>query len=268
MRNEKSFNPVFAALIVLLTAIPLVFSGCIIKTADGTEYGILDTSPDKPEAQPKDKPEDLTREGQTDATDDFAELPDSEQEKLALSEVAPEPEIEDVAPDEQAEDRFPTRVTTKPRGELPMIAKLYAVPATAEAVVFDPTVRHRSNLKASLSLTEQGRQALDTGKVDLAIAKFQKAISVDSNNGYAYFYFARARFMQKEWDQTVALADKSTIHMAKDAVFLSRANLLKGQALANQKRYIAALAACESAVDADSTNVQAKLLRNRLKQLF
>ena len=104
--------------------------------------------------------------------------------------------------------------------------------------------------------------------MELAISKFQKAISVDSKCGHAYFYFARARFIQQDWDQVIALTEKAALHFSKDTVFLSRAHLLKAQALANQKRYVPAMAACENAIDADGTNVQAKLLRNRLRNLY
>ena len=262
----------FLFIAVLLSVFTIsTMSGCILRTRTGTEYKVLQP-PDKPEKkQPEKQPDkDAKKSG-----DEFAELSRTEQEDLAMTAVEPSGAPEEkpspeqkIAPVESSGVEYPVRITGSPKKEMPLIDRLSPVPATAETLLFDPETLHRSKRKAALDLTAQGVSALSLDKVELAISKFQKAISVDPKCGHAYFYFARARFIQKDWEQVAALADKSTLHLAQDSVFLSRAHLLKAQALANLKRYILALAACESAIEADSTNVQAKLLRSRIRNLY
>ena len=259
--------------IILFAFVLGSLSGCTLRTRQGVEYKILekDDTPEKPDSS------ESATDSATPAQDtEFAELTRAEKDELAMTSLDPDIEPvtdieppEDLTPDEERPgDSMPTRIKQNPKSELPLETRLHPVPASAEVLAFDPSRRVGTNQKAALALTEKGRQALATGKIELAISKFQNAISVDSKCGHAYFYFARARFEQNDWDQVVALADKGALHLSKDTVFLSRAQLLKAQALANQKRYLPALAACESAIDADATNVQAKLLRSRIRSLF
>lgn len=266
--------PIFRILMALALFGILLGSlaGCTLRTRTGTEYKILeDVTHD--EAKPADETEE---DASLAAENEFAELSRNEQEELAMTEVEPPvpagirdtEDREMIVPEDTSEAGFPTNIQSKPTSTLPLQTRLYPVPASAEMMAFDPERRHRANRKAALELTHEGRRALDAGKTQLAIAKFQKAISVDPKCGYAFYYFARARFIQQDWDQVVALADKGGLHLSTDHVFLSRCHLLKAQALANLKRYVPALAACESAVDADGTNVQAKLLRSKIRNLY
>ena len=273
---------------VLLVAVALfllVLPGCVIKTRTGQEIKIA--PPDRPEPKKTDEGK---KEPAKDKTEDFTVL--SEEEKVELSEgqaddpdkTAPEPEkqtgadstikpydtegIPEPTEEKMIEDDRPFHVTGNPRRDLPLQSTLYPVPALAENEIFNPEQRLREKRKASLELTREGRSALDAGNLELAIAKFQKAISIDPNNGAPYFYFAQARFLQKDWDQVITLADKAAVNLNKYPIFLSRAHLMKAQALANRKQYLQAIAACQTALDADSTNVQAKLLRTKLKNLY
>lgn len=273
MRAERSRTGKF---LILVTTLIFLFSlaathGCTLRTREGLVYKL--TLPKKEvEQTPPAQQQPQNREQPVVKDDDFTELTPEEQNQLTnpqdqkdVPEQAETPLI--IEPDKPA-DNIPEESNSGPKKELPLQNRLYTVPGSAEYVMFDPNTKRPPARKAALDLTNQGIIALESGKVELAIAKFQKAISVDPNNGVSYFYFARARFVQEDWDQVIGLSDKSTDLLSRHPVFLSRAFLLKAQALANQKRYRPALAACEQSIDADSTNVQAKLLRNRIKNIF
>lgn len=278
--NIKSAKSIFYTVLAMLMAVFIIGAqGCVIKTSSGEEIKLFDPGKSKT----ADKAKDEHQAEDTGKDEEFSELPKDEQENLAkdsiidkLSLKNAEPEtapaeknlVPETTPEIDSDNPVAFRIRNKPKKTLPLETRLYPVPASGEAVVFDPSTRHRSNKLAALELTKNGKEALEAGNVELSITKFQKAISIDPNLPYSYFYFARARFVQKEWDQVIALSDKSAQHLEKDPVFLSRAYLLKAQALANLKRYLQALGACESAIDADSTNVQAKLLKTRLQQIY
>lgn len=271
--TEQNITARFLALTVLAVfLISLVaIQGCTLRTRNGLEYKIT-LPPKEKEQKPPAQQEQQPQEQPSKTTNDFAVLTPSEQEKLVQqqnqADMEEKPDTTELVKPDGPPDDFPTTIRSKPKMELPLQATLYTVPGSAEIVMFDPDAKKSSNRKAALELTNQGMVALESLKIELAIAKFQKAISVDPNSGVSYFYFARARFVQKDWDQVIGLSDKATDLLTKHHVYLSRAFLLKAQALANQKRYAPALAACEQAIDADSTNVQAKLLKNRIKSLF
>lgn len=249
-------------------------SGCTIRTKNNTTYKFLE-KPDKDKQK-----QDQNEKDDTDKPDDFTELSNEEKDKLSMKDLDQQDQPKDsdtdepkkaagiIVEDDPEDEDQPFTVTGRPKGSLPLETRLYAVPATSENMLFDPDVKRRSHQQASLELVKDGISALDRGNIDLAIRKFQKAISVDSRSGYAYFYFARARFLQKDWNQVIALSEKATLLLGRNPVFLSRAYLLKAQAFANQKQYLQALAACESAIDADTHNVHAKLLKTRIKNLY
>ncbi len=260
---------IFTAMIILLFSIAFV-SGCTIRTSKGDEYKILDDLKEKNKDNNKDTSIDMTENPDGAGSEkDFTELSDDEKNDLASDKNGDKEAIEtgEIKTSDPNEDNRSRVISGRPSGVLPKQVIMYPVPVIAQNMLFDPEKRHRSNRMAAISLTKHGVQALENNKVDLAIGKFQKAISVDPKFGYAYFYFARARFVQQEWDQVVALTDKA-LHLLKDNTYISRAHLMQAQAYANRKLYIQALASCERAINTDKTNVPAKLLKSKLGKLF
>ncbi|MFI5304265.1 MAG: tetratricopeptide repeat protein [Nitrospiria bacterium] len=91
---------------------------------------------------------------------------------------------------------------------------------------------------ASLHLTEKGKGELEQGELKRAMDRFEKAISLDSRNSAAYYYFAEARFRQKEFQQSLTLLNRAELLMANDADWLIKVYLLQGknyEAMANKK---------------------------------
>lgn len=63
--------------------------------------------------------------------------------------------------------------------------------------------------RASTKLVEEGRQQLSNDNAAGAQGVFQQAITVDPNNGLAYYYLARAKFELGEYQQADGVLDKA-----------------------------------------------------------
>jgi len=63
--------------------------------------------------------------------------------------------------------------------------------------------------RASIKLVEEGRQLLAGENAEAAQGAFQQAITVDPNNGLAYYYLARARFELGEYQNADGVLDKA-----------------------------------------------------------
>jgi tetratricopeptide (TPR) repeat protein len=110
---------------------------------------------------------------------------------------------------------------------------------------------------ASLSLTRKGRDLLDGGRTDEAVAVLEKAIALHSSNPYAYYYMARARFIQSETGQSLALLAKAELYFRDNPSWLSRVFLLRGQIDETLSRPEDARKEYEAALAADPLNQQA-----------
>lgn len=117
---------------------------------------------------------------------------------------------------------------------------------------------------ASLELTERGRQILSEGKIDQSISLFQKAISLDPRNPYAYYYFGQARFMKKEYEQILTPLDQARIYFLKERGWLSKVHTLRGKTFEALLRPDEARAEFKMAIKLDRRNFEA---REGLKRL-
>ncbi len=82
---------------------------------------------------------------------------------------------------------------------------------------------------ASLHLTEKGKGELEQGELKKAMDRFEKAIGLDAKNSAAYYFFAEARFRQKEYQQSLTLLDRAEQLMTNDSDWLIKVYLLQGK---------------------------------------
>ena len=117
---------------------------------------------------------------------------------------------------------------------------------------------------ASLSLTRRGRDSLEQGRTDEAITLLEKAIALQPTNPYAYYYMARARFIQSESGQALALLAKAELSFGDDSSWLTWVFLLRGQIDETLSRPEDARKQYEAALAADPRNQEA---RDRIRRL-
>jgi len=82
--------------------------------------------------------------------------------------------------------------------------------------------------QASIELTDQGRQLLESGRWEEATSVFQKAIALLPSNPYPYYYLAKARYMQQEYPKALPLLDQAERFIGDDPIWLSRVYILRG----------------------------------------
>lgn len=118
---------------------------------------------------------------------------------------------------------------------------------------------------ASLELTERGRDTLLSGQVDQAISLFQKALSLDPRNPYAYFYLGEARFIRKEYQETLTPLEQARVYFLKDRHWLSRVHTLRGRTFEALLQPDDADVEFRKALDLDRGNSEARDGLNRLE---
>ena len=82
---------------------------------------------------------------------------------------------------------------------------------------------------ASLHLTEKGKGELERGDLKKAMDRFEKAIGLDAKNSAAYYFFAEARFKQKEYHQSLTLLDRAEQLLNQQPDWLAKVYLLQGK---------------------------------------
>lgn len=83
--------------------------------------------------------------------------------------------------------------------------------------------------EASLQLTAEGYTLLRSGNLDESISRFQKAISLSPTNPFTYYFFGEARYLKKEYEQSLALLERAEMLLQDDPVWLSRVYVLRGR---------------------------------------
>ena len=110
---------------------------------------------------------------------------------------------------------------------------------------------------ASLQLTQEGREYLRSGRLDEAMSKFQKAISLSSSNPYAYYYLGEARYRKQEYQQSLPLLDRAELFLLRDSVWLSRVHVLRGKNYEALSRFDEAKGQYQQALAEDPHNPEA-----------
>ena len=116
-------------------------------------------------------------------------------------------------------------------------------------------------------MTAEGYAFLRSERVGEAMAKFQKAIALSSTNAYAYYFFGEARFLRREYGQSLSLLDRAELMLPDDSLWLSRIYALRGQNAEALARYGEAVQAYRQALDRDPGNQEAQEGLNRLSGL-
>ena len=101
-------------------------------------------------------------------------------------------------------------------------------------------------------------------RFEQARRKLEKAIALQPTNPYAYYYMARARFIQSESGQALALLAKAELSFGDDSSWLTWVFLLRGQIDETLSRPEDARKQYEAALAADPRNQEA---RDRIRRL-
>ena len=114
------------------------------------------------------------------------------------------------------------------------------------------------HVAAATRMVEDARNDLHEGRTDAAVEKLERAIGIDPNNPYAYYYLAETHFSRGAYDQAVNFADKAALLSARiDSNWLSRSYCLQGRIFEISGRFMDARAAYEKALAANEENPRA-----------
>jgi tetratricopeptide (TPR) repeat protein len=85
-----------------------------------------------------------------------------------------------------------------------------------------PTRQRSPREKASLQLTEEGRQLLDEDKPDQAIRSLEQAISLNPDNGPCYYYLAEAWLQKGNFTEARQFNSLANNYLNKDKSWKAR----------------------------------------------
>ncbi|MBL9041979.1 MAG: protein kinase [Myxococcales bacterium] len=126
--------------------------------------------------------------------------PEPKPEPKPVAKVEPKPEPRPVAkPEPKPEPKPVAKVEPKP--EPKPVAKVEPKPAAAEAKASEPAAAKPTAEIASL--VSMGKQKLDDGEVDAAVASFKRAVQLDGKNAEAVAGLGEASFEQGNFDGAV-----------------------------------------------------------------
>ncbi len=120
---------------------------------------------------------------------------------------------------------------------------------------------------ASIELTDQGLNYLSEWQLDEAISLFEKAIALHPSNPYAYYYLAKARYIRKEYPQTLPLLGKAELYLQGDSSWLSWVYALRGKTFEALFRLDEARQQYQHSLSKDPRNAEARDGIDRLTNL-
>jgi tetratricopeptide (TPR) repeat protein len=112
---------------------------------------------------------------------------------------------------------------------------------------------------ASLRITEQARVALMAGKVDDAIRELGRAVSVDSNDPYAYFYLGRAYIAKSNLVQAITFLKRAEIGFGQNPQWLGETLAFEGLAYEKGGHPDAAAGSYQQALQVEPGNLMARV---------
>lgn len=116
-----------------------------------------------------------------------------------------------------------------------------------------------ANQAAALRLIEQGRVLADQHQFDRATEALERAVSIDPSNAYGYYYLAHVNYLQKDYKQAVAFVSRSISLARSDRPWLSRSYTLQAEIFEEIGRFPDARSAYNRALQADPTNLSARV---------
>lgn len=93
------------------------------------------------------------------------------------------------------------------------------------------------NVAAATRLADAARLKLNAGEDGAALEQLERAIAIDSGNGYAYFFLAELHLRHRTYDQAIAFAERSAELNAAQPQWASRAYTLQGNAFEAAGRF-------------------------------
>jgi hypothetical protein len=194
---------------------------------------------------------------------------------LAQAGAAPEPAprslIEEDLPEVSATAPTPTPVPgvvpsatpltpgAAPGTHAPAVAGGRSTPVAAGPTLPSPldTIRPGTppNVAAATRLTEAARIRLTAGDDAAALDQLERAIAIDPNNAYAYFFLAQLHLRTGSYDQAIAFADRAAgLSVSGGPQWTCRAWVLQGSAYEAAGRFADARQAYLRAVRAAPDN--------------
>lgn len=127
-------------------------------------------------------------------------------------------------------------------------------------VTLEPMIARASSptLAVSLELAEQGRIELAAGNPDEALRSLGRAVSVDPENAYAYFYIGRAYFAKRNYAQALVFLRRAELGLHSDPDWLAEAKSFEGATLEELGRIAEAAAAYKQALEVAPNNLMAR----------
>jgi Tfp pilus assembly protein PilF len=122
---------------------------------------------------------------------------------------------------------------TKLKRLLVLVLAMVLLSGCVKQIAREETRQRSPREKASLQLTEEGRQLLDEDQPDQAIRSLEQAISLNPDNGPCYYYLAEAWLQKGNFSEAKQFNSLAEDYLKKDKGWNSR--------LANQADKIADL---------------------------
>jgi hypothetical protein len=115
------------------------------------------------------------------------------------------------------------------------------------------------NVAAATRLADAARVRMTAGDDAAALEQLERAIAIDPNNPYAYYFLAQLHFRTRSYDQAIAFADRAAAlsSATASAEWTSRACILQGNAYEAAGRFADARQAYLRAVRATPGNLAA-----------
>lgn len=143
----------------------------------------------------------------------------------------PKPPVEEAKISEQdLKERSPT-TQERPKDQGSVVTPGREAPPLPDdsSLVAKITPRTSPQRAASLRVTEEGRKLIEARDYNKALARLEKAISIDSTNPYGYYYLGKAHYHLGRYRESLNFLDVAEGHVASEPYWLAEVFALKGE---------------------------------------